>query len=528
MEARRAEELAGDQSVVNTKLKRWLASMVSSKDQQDQLAAIAVLSEMIEADSLEDNVMTRIVGQTRKLLQSSDEAVCGAALDIYRRLVQKRWTHVLQFAESDISWCLETLASGGSEARLLTMLQLTEIIGKEGLLSPNSSVPRVLALLSQPLRDSRVEIRIAAGRALGACLGVVPPSERNPHNPWLNLLYEELQRNQQAGSIESLHGSQLICQELLRNGGTYMEPRFAQACETATRLTGHRDTHVRRAAIEQLPVLARYSPQGFARTDAGGESTLSRSCRFLISLARSADPERHTAFVVLADIALACAADFAPLLGLTMGEIRGVLAQQARLHKKDAAADNPVTGGALKAISMLVTAMGPAIACHMHDTLDLMFAGGLNQALCHALRALVHNVDQLQPVVLARVVDMVSVILAGHPFRPAQHCLDDLEWRMGTMSMHYAVIAGNSPSDSATAKGVGHVPPATDPTAMVVQAASNIPVTTDTLVLALRTLREFDFSEENLAEFLRTVVLDYIVHSSAAVRSEAIQTAAHI
>ncbi|KAJ2761157.1 phosphatidylinositol kinase- protein kinase tor1, partial [Coemansia nantahalensis] len=327
-----------------------------------------------------------------------------------------------------------------------------------------------------------------------------------------------------------------------------MQPHFAQACETAMKLKDHRDAHVRRAAIEQLPMLARYSPHEFARPGlgaggggggGGGESMLSRSCNYLITLARSSDPERPTAFVALGNIAQSCSTEFRPFLDPVARAIRDMLAQRAKTRTGAGAAtgadaDDAVTGGALQAIAMLAAAMGPALTRHMRDILDLMFTTGLNQALCDALQALVREVSQLQPAVQGRLLDTVSVILVDIPFRPAQQSLDDLERRMGSTSMHYAATAGggggSGSGGAALANGVGHALPAAaaEPASLVVRAAKSIPVTAETLALALRTLREFDFSEENLSEFLRNDVLDYLMHSSAAVRSEAIHTVTHI
>ncbi|KAJ2845742.1 phosphatidylinositol kinase- protein kinase tor1, partial [Coemansia brasiliensis] len=126
-----------------------------------------------------------------------------------------------------------------------------------------------------------------------------------------------------------------------------------------------------------------------------------------------------------------------------------------------------------------------------------------------------------------------SIILVNVPFRPKQQSMDELEQRMGTMSMHYAATPnGYRPSTQSAATssslGNGREQPVSDSTSLVTKAASSIPVTTDMLVLALRTLQMFDFSEENLSEFVRNGILQYLNHSSSAVRKEAIYAVSHI
>ncbi|KAJ2766924.1 phosphatidylinositol kinase- protein kinase tor1, partial [Coemansia nantahalensis] len=264
-----AAGMHGDQNAVYAELKMRLAKLLAQADPQERLAATALLAELVEIETLDDSQMVRMATQIKSLMQTPDMTVCAEAMAVYRQLILKRWPNVLSSVEADVSRRLEMLEGERSEVQRLATLRLIEMLCGEALVPLYTYVPKIFKALSQPLRDQRVEIRAAAGRALGACLGVLPLTERNPRNAWLNFLFEELQRNQQAGGVESLHGSQLICQELLQSGGMYMQPHFAQACETAMKLKDHRDAHVRRAAIEQLPMLARYSPHEFARPGLG-------------------------------------------------------------------------------------------------------------------------------------------------------------------------------------------------------------------------------------------------------------------
>ncbi|KAJ2549728.1 phosphatidylinositol kinase- protein kinase tor1, partial [Coemansia sp. RSA 1933] len=67
-----------------------------------------------------------------------------------------------------------------------------------------------------------------------------------------------------------------------------------------------------------------------------------------------------------------------------------------------------------------------------------------------------------------------------------------------------------------------------EPVSIVVATANSIPVTAEIIVLALHTLSSFRFSEENLSEFVRNGILQYLSHRSTQVRKEAINAVSHI
>ncbi|KAJ2163211.1 phosphatidylinositol kinase- protein kinase tor1, partial [Coemansia sp. RSA 562] len=440
-------------------------------------------------------------------------------------MIEKRWASVMSSVETEVNRSLEWLGSERNEVRRMTALRIIEVLCNSDLVSLHLYISKIFTELRNPLRNQRHETRMAAACTLGACMELIPMSERNVRNPWLNFLYEELQRNQQLESVEGYHGALLISQELLQHGGMYMQSHFGQVCDMALKLKEYRDPIVHRAAIALLPVLARYSPQEFTRVNTGSsESMMGRACNYLITLSRTSDRDRAAAFLALGNIAQFCSTEYRSFLEPTTRAIRDALIQRAKMRIPPAEADETVTA-VLQTIATLATAMGPALTRYVRDILDLMFTAGLSQALCDSLLVLEREVSQLQPAIQGRLLDMVSIILVGVPFRPSQQSLDDLEQRMGTMSMHYATAQNGHRSGAAangnTANGASgrdaYAGTVSDSTSLVVRAANNIHVTNDTLVLALRTLRIFDFSEENLSEFVRNEILRYLTNSSAAV-----------
>ncbi|KAJ2779391.1 phosphatidylinositol kinase- protein kinase tor1 [Coemansia javaensis] len=523
------DQRAAGQDAVYDEISARLTKMVSMGP-ADQLAAAAVMDALAGTDGLGDNRMMRIMMQTRQLLTARDAGVCQAALRVYRRLIQRRWQPALEAAGKDLSVRMEWLRSGsGGDVQRTTSLQIIEVLCSESLSAAFAQIARVLGALRQPLRDPRAAVREAAGRALGACLGMVPMADRNQRNPQLNFLFEELAANRQLGTAEGTHAALLICRELVVHGGLYMQAHYGRACDMAVELWSHRSAAVRHAAIGLLPHLARYHPHEFARAEAassggGGGSMLSRACSHLVALASSdsgADGDCGAALGALGGLALCCGGGFEPFLGATARAIRAAL---ARGSPADHAAG-------LQAVELLAAAAGPALAAHMDEILDPMFAGGLSWALCGALVALVREVEQLRAPVLGRLLDAASVVLVGAPFRAAQRGVDVLERRMGALSMHYHVTmhchAAGPGSRAAPAQDDGGDSDG-GPAALVVGAARRIRVGPESLALALRALRMFGVGGENLAEFVHSGVVPFLTHSSAEVRREAVRAAAHI
>ncbi|KAJ2807852.1 phosphatidylinositol kinase- protein kinase tor1 [Coemansia guatemalensis] len=518
----------GEENSLYDELNTRVVKMISqASDVQDRLGATAILSALVEVDTLEGKRKFRIIQQTKTLLAGTDMAVSSAAVAVYKKQLQKRWPAVMAAVETELNRALEWLGGDRNEVRRMTALRMIEVLCGEGMTTLYAQVPRLFTALSQALRDGRAEMRVAAGRALGASIELLPMSERNNRNAWLNFLYEEQQRAQQTGGAEGQHSALLLSQALVEHGNMHMQNHFGTTCETALRLKDHRDAAVRGAAVELLPMLARFSPAEFARAGAGGESALGRASSFLIGQTRGGEPERAAAFRALGQIAQSCKADYRPFLEATARAIRDALAQRAVSRTGTSAqatggthAVDETVAAVLQTVATLATAMGPAMTRYMREILDPMFATGLSTELCDALAVLEREVGQLQSAIQARLLDMVSGILTGAPFRPRQSSVEELEGRLGVAS-----------AEQWTGGREVCVPSARDRYLMDAydmhhQDARDLGA--DPRVLALRTLRSFDFRGESLSEFVRSGVLPYVGHSNAAVRVEAMQAAAHV
>lgn len=69
-------------------------------------------------------------------------------------------------------------------------------------------------------------------------------------------------------------------------------------------------------------------------------------------------------------------------------------------------------------ISMLATAVHQALTKYMHELLDLIFVCTLSTKLTQALVDLAHNIQPLLPTIQERLLNMISMVLCGRPFKP--------------------------------------------------------------------------------------------------------------
>lgn len=75
-------------------------------------------------------------------------------------------------------------------------------------------------------------------------------------------------------------------------------------------------------------------------------------------------------------------------------------------------------GPVFQCISMLSIAVGMALTKYMEALMDPMFACGLSQALTQALVDMAHYVHPIKLQIQEKLLDLLSLVLSGRPFRP--------------------------------------------------------------------------------------------------------------
>lgn len=142
---------------------------------------------------------------------------------------------------------------------------------------------------------------------------------------------------------------------------------------------------------------------------------------------------------------------------------------------------------------MLATAVGQALTRYIHELLDLIFACGLSVKLTQALVDISHYIPPLLPVIQEKLLNMISFVLSGRPFKPL-----------------------GSPANVQ--------PPTAPPLTKPYKDGQTAEERTVEITLALHTLGSFDFTNHVLNEFVRDVTMKYVEDDNTEVRKAAALT----
>jgi len=273
-----------------------------------------------------------------------------------------------------------------------------------------------------------------------------------------------------------------------------MDIHYDKVCDLILRHKESKDSIIRKTVITLIPHMAAYDPQGFCdEHHAGGTTTmmgfsfLTVSMRFLLGQLKK--PEKAfgasgfrslrlmrqgcqaltssptcppAAFLSIGHVAAKVGTEMKGFLDAILTAIQDGLSQRG---KKNAPPEDPI----FQCIGMLARAFGPILTKHMHDLLELMFASGLGEPLREALMVTAESIKPLQRTIQDRLLDMLSIILSGKPYRPLGAPV-----KRGTLASVTKDLA-NLSTDGAPAQSQ------------------------ETIALALRTLSSFDFGGPSLS-----------------------------
>ncbi|KAI0330958.1 FAT-domain-containing protein [Cubamyces sp. BRFM 1775] len=280
---------------------------------------------------------------------------------------------------------------------------------------------------------------------------------------------------------EIIHGSLLTYRELLLHGGMFMKENFLDAAEQILSFKAHRDQSVRKMVITLIPTLAVYDTSTFS------EHFLHKSMAYLLTQLEKS-PERNVAFIAIGHVATAVGSDMKPFLESIMTHIKQGLQLRG---KRNAPSEEPM----FQCVGMLAAAVGPNLTKLLHDQLDLMFACGLSEPLRQALVAIATHIPPLLRTIQDRLLDTISYILSGQPYRP-----------LGTPPSLLRGDSGSTKKDASPGE------------------VMNALKTPELITLALTTLYTFDFSGHILNEFVHDCALQYMDSDDTEVRRAAAVT----
>ncbi|KAI7861526.1 armadillo-type protein [Spinellus fusiger] len=464
-----------DESLVRftNDINKRISELSHGSDTNEKLGAIMAIDRLIDLEP-EGNV-SRFHNYLRNMLPYNDPLVMTPAARVLGRLAVSSSTLTADLVDTQVEHALEWLQ--GDRSRLAAVLVLRELAVNAPTLI-YAYVPRILDLIWVALRDSRQLIREHAADCLSQCLDIVQQRETPMRKTWYTRIWEEAQRGLRMNSAEATHGSLLAMRELLLHAGMFMTDMYKDVCDITLRLKDLSNTLIRKTVVAIIPTLASYDPSTFA------ELYLDKSMRHLLNHLRK-DRDKRDAFITIGQVALQVKSNMGPYLDATLICVKETLSVKGRQRKE-------VETATFTCISMLATAVGQVLTKYVYDMLDLMFNCGLSESLVSALSNIADRIHPLSGVIQARLLNVISITLSGQPYK-----------QPGAPFNRNIIQTVERPLREGS----------------VADTKDN-----DIIVLALKTLGSFDFSNHVLNEFVRDCIVNYLDDDLPEIRKSAAVT----
>jgi FKBP12-rapamycin complex-associated protein len=250
-------------------------------------------------------------------------------------------------------------------------------------------------LIWKPLRDPKEQIRMSAAAALSACLAVL--RQRTYHLQWYCNIYEQIHEGFRKNIAESVHGSLLVVEQMLKHTGDFMVPRFKEMCKAIIALKEHRSKVVRGALLSLLPALAQFCPDAFART------YLDESVEIVV-LASKVQELRQPALLAMGHLCRAVG----PYLASRVDELVSVV-----IESLTGSGRKKVASEALRCVSDMVQGLGAPFHPKILILLDPMFQSGLTSELIETLSVISNSMPNQRREVEQRLLQEATKVLGG-------------------------------------------------------------------------------------------------------------------
>ncbi|WVQ81658.1 hypothetical protein IAT38_003783 [Cryptococcus sp. DSM 104549] len=457
-----------------------------SNNQLERLGAIVAIAQLLQLtkddtpDRAQQKVL-RLYEYLRPLTTCGDSAVMLPAASVVEQMVSSSSTlHTDIFLGKEVGQALVMIEDSRQEVGRFSGSLLLHAFARSAAGIFQQYIPKVLDKIWIPLRDPRSVVRERASMLLSQCLDIIKTRDR-PTNETYRKIFEEARSGLlKPSSTETVLGSLLAFNSMLQNQQLSMAEYYRSICELTFKYRDSKEVSIRKAVIALIPSMATYDSDDFEA------HYLHRSMAYLLQ-ALNKPADRDIAYVALGHMAVHLGSKMRPFID----DIMKIIREHLRMRGKKNA---PFEGPIFQCLAMLATSVGPMLTRQMHEVLDLMLPWGLSDALYHALEAFAAHIPPLLRTIQEKMLDLLSGILTGHPYRP-----------LGAPAPR-----GNVQRDLN----------------LLQTSAGGQPV--ETLALALKMLGNFDFSGHTLNEFVRDAALPYLEHDSPEVRREAVHASTQL
>ncbi|PHH75663.1 hypothetical protein CDD82_4330 [Ophiocordyceps australis] len=448
-------------------------------DSSERLGGIYALDALVDFDGVDVAAKyTRFTQNLKTVLRGRDLNSMQPAAIALGKLCRPGGSLISDFVESEVNTAFEWLQNDRVEERRYSAVLVLRELARNAPTLMYQYIPTIFEYIWIGLRDPRKLIRATSAETVSACFRIIRERDQDMKQIWMNKIYVEARQGLKVNTVESIHASLLVLKELLEQGGMFMQEHYQTSCEIVFKHKDHRDSTIRSTVVQLIPDLASYAPAEFAHT------WLHKFMVYLSGMLKK-DKERNEAFLAIGNIANSVKSAIAPYLDGVLIHVREGLSVQSRKRGSvDAVFD---------CISRLAVAVGQTLSKYMEALLDPIFACDLTPKLTQALVDMAFYIPTVKPTIQERLLDMLSVVLCGEPFKP-----------LGAPQPNTLTSVTTVAKDAKDA-----------------QAYENRRAE---VKLALNTLGSFDFTGHVLNEFVRDVAVKYVEDEDPDVREAAALT----
>ncbi|KAI9151477.1 Serine/threonine-protein kinase tor2 [Paramyrothecium foliicola] len=470
------EQFLAFYNAVNNKITQLITH---GNDSAERLGGIYALDALVDFDGVDVAAKyTRFTQNLKTILRGKDINPMQPAAGALGKLCRPGGSMISELVDSEVNTALEWLQNDRVEERRYSAVLVLRELARNAPTLMYQYIPTIFDWIWVGLRDVRQLIRATSAETVSACFRIIRERDQEMKQLWMSKIYNEARQGLKANTLESTHASLLVLKELLEQGGMFMQEHYQQACDIVFKHKDHRDATIRRTVVLLVPDLASYSPADFAHT------WLHKFMVYLSGMLKK-DKERNDAFLAIGNVANSVKSAIAPYLDGVLIYVREGLSIQSR---KRGSVD-PV----FDCISRLAVAVGQTLSKYMEALLDPIFACDLTPKLTQALVDMAFYIPPVKPTIQERLLDMLSVVLCGEPFKP---------------------LGAPQPNTLSSVPVIAK--DAKDPQAYEHRKAE--------VKLALNTLGSFDFSGHVLNEFVRDVAIKYVEDEDPEIREAAALT----
>ncbi len=478
-----------------TELNRRIFDLVKSEDPHEQLGGIFAMDALVDVECEESpTFITRFANYLRLILPCNNVPTMVMASRVLGHLAQAGGTLTADFVEFEVKRALEGLNSEkrSEHHRLAAVLVCKQL----ALNAPTLFFMHVAAYIKAVwagIHDAKQLIREATIESLRACLGIIAQRDMAVRSKWFSIIFDEAERGQRYVAVPVVHGSLLVVGELLQlpevleaqmPDGFTLEQIYAGIL----RFGDHRDALLRKTVITLLPVVAQMDPDAFRVKFAAD------AIQHLITTLQKGVGDRPATFLALSTLLHTAGPQIVDpyrdeILTLVLD---GITPTQRK----------PFVSEAATCIASL-SALDPSntqVHESMPELIEQMLAaseGNITTSLITALSEIARSMPLLLPDIQMKLLDVISFTLQRTPYQPS-----------GTPNYRrIAPVRGGTPSTLA-----GHYQKGRE----------------TAVIQALYALAEFDFSGNQLCEFVQDCVALYLEDASPQVRLTAAKTSSRL